>query len=595
MFQKRLIWQLYPSYLLITILSLAAVTWYSSSAMRSLYLETLKEYLVIRARVIEERIQRDQIPMTVDSIDPICKSMGEVLDCRITVVLPTGQVIGESDEDPTKMENHRERPEIKEAFQDRIGNETRYSHTVQQNMIYIAVPYKGEHGEVDAVIRVSLSAHAINNTLGGVYLHILWGGLVVLLIAAAICFWVSHQISRPLQQLKEGADRFARGDLKMRLIVPESEEIAHVAEAMNEMAEQLDNRIRTITRQRKQQEAIFASMVEGVLAVDMEKRLISMNQAAAKLLNVADYQKEGKHISEIIDDPDIYQLIDQSLASEGTMEAEIVLGEKEKQFLQAHGAALFDFEGCHIGSVIVLHNITTLRRLENMRRDFVANVSHELKTPITSIKGFVETLMDGALNDSEDAMRFLEIIARQADRLHAIIEDLLSLSRIEQDESKGSIPLEPFSTRALLNNVVECCKLPASDKKITLEIFCEEDIFIQINPPLLEQALVNLVDNAIKYSEEGSAVRLKAVRVPNRLAIHVQDWGCGIEEEYLSRIFERFYRVDKARSRKLGGTGLGLAIVKHIVHAHGGQVTVSSEMGVGSVFTILLPLEARTS
>lgn len=594
MFQKRLIWQLYPSYILISILSLAAVTWYSTRALRILYLDTLAEDLQTRARVIENRILQDCLPLTVESVDPLCKSMGKVMKCRITVILPSGAVIGESDNDPVTMERHDARPEIQQALQGKTGRDVHYSHTLYTNMMYLAIPVKGETNDIKAVVRTSLSASAINGTLRSVYMQILLGGLAVVLFASAICYFFANQISRPLHLLKEGADRFARGDLKTRLDVLGSEEIAHVSEALNQMAEQLDHRIRTITRQRMQQEAIFASMIEGVMAIDKDKYLISMNQAAASLLKVSLDNLEGKRISEIVNDPDIYLLIDHALSSSEPLEREIVIGDKEKQFLQAHGAALYDSEGGRVGSVVVLHDITTLRRLENIRRDFVANVSHELKTPITSIKGFVETLMDGAINNREDALRFLEIIARQADRLYAIIEDLLSLSRLEQEKDKESISLEPYSIRSLLESVVESCHLRASEKNIAFQLVCNEDIQVLMNPPLLEQAVINLVDNAIKYSEMGSLIQFEVTCVPDRLTIGVQDWGCGIEEEHLPRIFERFYRVDKARSRKLGGTGLGLSIVKHITQAHGGHVTVVSKMGVGSTFSIHLPLNRKT-
>ena len=259
--------------------------------------------------------------------------------------------------------------------------------------------------------------------------------------------------------------------------------------------------------------------------------------------------------------------------------------------MRLRGTALRDVDGRGIGAVIVLNDVTRYRHLENLRRDFVANVSHELKTPIASIKGFVETLLDGALNQPEDAQRFLKIIASHAERLNNIIEDLLSLSKIEQSEEAANLPLVEVPLRPVLEAALHGCETQAAARKISLELHCG-DVLAMIDPPLLEQAVINLVDNAIKYSEIGGKVEV-LVQCNGRereISIAVRDLGCGIAAEHLPRLFERFYRVDRARSRKLGGTGLGLAIVKHIVQAHGGRVMVNSTPGAGSVFTIHLPL-----
>jgi two-component system, OmpR family, phosphate regulon sensor histidine kinase PhoR len=261
----------------------------------------------------------------------------------------------------------------------------------------------------------------------------------------------------------------------------------------------------------------------------------------------------------------------------------------EERFLQAHGAPLRDATGMEIGVLVVLNDITRLQRLENIRRDFVANVSHELKTPITAIKGSVETLLGGAMDEPDSAPRFLDIIARQADRLNAIIEDLLALSRIEQGEEKGGIQLVPAVIGEVIQSALQSCQIKARDKQVRLVADYAENLQCLANAPLLEQALINLIDNAIKYSNEGGEVQLAVHAATAAIEISVRDFGCGIDREHLPRLFERFYRVDKARSRKQGGTGLGLAIVKHIVQAHGGQVRVDSTLGEGSLFTIALP------
>ena len=257
-----------------------------------------------------------------------------------------------------------------------------------------------------------------------------------------------------------------------------------------------------------------------------------------------------------------------------------------RKIFKAHGTSLRDSQGISLGTLVVLHDITQLRQLENTRRDFVANVSHELKTPITSIKGFVETLLAGALKEPENAENFLKIIAKQTDRLNEIIDDLLTLSRIEQDAERRQIFLNGQKIKGVLQSAIQVCEAKAAGKKIALELNCPEDLRAQINPPLLEQALVNLVDNAVKFSEPGRVVQVEAQREGPQVIIRVRDQGPGIPPEHLPRIFERFYRVDAGRSRKIGGSGLGLAIVKHIALAHGGRVTVASSPGKETVFSL---------
>jgi two-component system phosphate regulon sensor histidine kinase PhoR len=270
------------------------------------------------------------------------------------------------------------------------------------------------------------------------------------------------------------------------------------------------------------------------------------------------------------------------------------LDEGEK-YLQAHGTVWRDGKGESLGAIVVIHDVTRIKKLENIRRDFVANVSHELKTPITAIKGFVETLREGSVTDPAEQENFLGIIARQADRLHAIIEDLLRLSRIEQDGDRGQIELQTHKVREVLEMAASDCAGRARDRSVDIRIDCPKDLTAKVNGQLLEQAVVNLLDNAIKYSETSKAIHVEAVAENGTLLIHVRDQGCGIPQEHLSRIFERFYRVDKARSRKQGGTGLGLAIVKHIAQAHKGSIAVQSQIGKGSTFTIRLPMSGTGS
>jgi two-component system phosphate regulon sensor histidine kinase PhoR len=329
-------------------------------------------------------------------------------------------------------------------------------------------------------------------------------------------------------------------------------------------------------------------MIEGVIAVDNDERIISVNVAGAHMLGVTESDARGKYVQEVLRLPELQRFISRTLKAKGMQEAQFDLQERLERIVQGHGTPLLSSDGSGMGAVIVLHDITHILRLEGVRRDFVANVSHELRTPITSIKGFVETLRDGALDSPDDSRRFLEIIARQTDHLNSIINDLLTLSQLEQPE-RDQIGMSPTNVKSVLEHAISTCQHRARKQDVALKLKSGDSIVVTANPSLLEQAVVNLIDNAIKYSPSGSAVDVTATSTGSLVTIAVIDRGSGIERAHLSRLFERFYRVDIARSRELGGTGLGLAIVKHIVSAHNGTVVVDSAPGKGSTFTISLP------
>ena len=587
--RKRLIWQIYPPFLLIILIALLAATWVFANALDSFYAQETRLDLEARVQLVIPQVQGSLNIGQKNFLDTLSKDFGERAKTRITIILPDGQVVGDSQENPERMDNHADRPEVIDALRGQLGVATRFSHTLQQNMMYVALPVV-ETDHIAGCVRAALPVRALSQALESALYPVLYSGLAIALIAALISLWLSRRISRPLEEMKRGAERFACGELEGRLPVFKGEEMGGLAEAMNQMAAQLDDRIRTVVRQRNEQDAVLASMIEGVLAVDNDERILRINQSAADLLNLDPATAVGRRIQEVVRKPELQNFIAQSLKSQQRIEADITLGIRGKElFLQAHGTPLRDATGNDIGALVVLNDMTRLQRLENIRRDFVANVSHELKTPITAIKGSVETLLGGAIEDEESTQRFLDIIARQSERLNAIIEDLLALSRIEQGEVQEGIELRQTQLRSVFLNTLQACQIKARDKQIVLEMDCPDDLEIMINAPLLEQALVNLVDNAIKYSSPNDRVLFTARLTDSTVVIKVQDWGCGIAQEHLPRLFERFYRVDKARSRKLGGTGLGLAIVKHIVQSHNGQITVESSPGQGSTFTITLP------
>ena len=444
--------------------------------------------------------------------------------------------------------------------------------------------------QVLTLLMVSLAALGLTARLvDNVAARLAVGGLVLAALAWAASWLLARTAAAPLRYVKDAVDRFAAGDWDHRLLAPDSQELVEAADALNDMALRVERRMAALARRSHEQEAVLTSMVEGVLAVDTDQRVISVNAAAAKLLGASPAQIEGRGLQEVVRNADLRRFVFSALACDRPIEGNLVLRGPRDQVLQANGTALRDAAGRGIGAVIVLNDVSRLRQLENIRRDFAANVSHELRTPIASIKGFVETLLDGALAQPEEAERFLQIVARQADRLNTIIEDLLSLSRIEQEAQRGEILLSAGPVCDVAEAAVRDCADRAAQRQIELTLDCPAELRAELNAALLEQAIINLLDNAIKYSQPPNRVELTCRAEQGGVVISVRDHGCGIAAEHVPRLFERFYRVDKARSRKLGGTGLGLAIVKHIVLAHHGEVTVESVVGQGSTFSIRLP------
>jgi two-component system phosphate regulon sensor histidine kinase PhoR len=355
------------------------------------------------------------------------------------------------------------------------------------------------------------------------------------------------------------------------------------------MAAELENRMLTVVSQRHQLETVLSSMQEGVIAVSREERILSMNPAAARWFEIDPERSRGKTIHEVIRHLAVHKFIGRCLESRISLEDDITVYRGGERILNIKSSPLLDVGPEPIGVLVVFTDVTQLRRLENMRRDFVANVSHEIRTPLTAIKGFVETLHQGHVEDPAEAARFLGIIARHVDRLNTIIEDLLMLSRIENESEGAEIKREKVRLQEVVQNAVQICRPRADEKRIGIELSGELDAVAALDPVLLEQAVVNLLDNAIKYSDPDKKVEIRIAASGDEARILVQDHGIGIEKKHLPRLFERFYRVDKARSRALGGTGLGLAIVKHIAQAHGGHITVESRPGEGSLFSIHLP------
>lgn len=587
--RQGLLWQSLVAYVAISLAGIFLASLYAAHTARSIHLEDVDADLERAARVVAGLGPDPQEPggfLPASRVDELATLLG----MRITVVSPTGVVLADTEEDPRQMDNHLDnhRPEIAQAVSGAVGRATRFSDTLHEQRVYVAVGAYRD-GVLAAIVRTSVPVRSLGGTLHVVYERIAAAGLALTAAMALASLWATRRVLRPLDQVRAGAERLARGELEHRLRVADAGDVAILAEMLNRMADQLDQRTRTTLRQQDEQEAVLASMEEGVLALDLASRIIHLNEACARMLGLPPASLGGRLLCEVVRKTELLEFAEKALAGGEPIERELCLAGEPDRRLYARGRPLFDADRRKIGALIVLDDVTRLRHLENLRRDFVANVSHELRTPVTSIRGFVETLLDESLEDRDNALRFLRSVLRQIKRLEAIIDDLLSLSRIERGEESQSISLATAPLAGVLHSAIELCQPKAAEKQIALVVQCPEDLAARINAPLLEQAIVNLVDNAIKYSAPGTTVRVGARGEESGVVLWVSDEGCGIAEKHLPRLFERFYRVDHARSRELGGTGLGLAIVKHVVAAHRGSVGVESAPGKGSTFSIRLP------
>ena len=603
--KKKLIWQIFPPFLIITVLSLSSITSYSTSYFKKFFLKNSEKELTIRTKLLQinfgDILSDDIIPCDIKPtnsiegdqdrlhyIDKHCKDIGEKTGTRVTVILPSGVVVGDSFGDIKMMGNHMKRPEIMDALKREKGISIRYSSTLDKNMMYVALPVMHDKA-VTAVVRTSVSVSGIDNKIKSVRNHILIAMLFTILAAAIASLYVTRRITHPIEQMKKGAVKFAKGDLNVRLAVPDSEELSELAVTMNQMAQNLDEKIKDFKSRSMELEAVHASMQEGVMAIDKEEKIITINDAAVKMLDFPASKLKARYILEVARNFEFQKFIQRALATSEPVEDDIVITRDDELILNIHSTALYDTGEKHMGTLIIFHDITRIRCLERMHKDFAANVSHELKTPLTAIKGFIETLQE-MLNtdDTTKSESFLKIIEKNVNRMIDLINDLLALSKLERLRGTD-IYLENQHMATLIQGAVNTCYSSIQAKNITVSIDCPEDVTAMVDPILMEQAILNLLDNAVKYSSEDRPIAITVTRQDDFIDIVIKDKGCGIGKEHLSKIFNRFYRVDKARGRREGGTGLGLAIVKHIIQYHHGKIDVKSIKNEGTSFKIIIP------
>ncbi|MBN1869306.1 MAG: PAS domain-containing protein [Candidatus Omnitrophica bacterium] len=549
--------------------------------------ENLSRQLVLSKIYIEKALGTG--PSFLADLDAVADKIGQASGLRATIIAADGMVIGDSElssEALKTVENHLQRPEIQKALKSERGESRRFSTTIKKNMLYMAASFPLK--DQKAFIRLAMPLDDIELISKHLSKMLIVSLLSAFGIAMLLSWIASVHFSRPLIEMSAVAQKIAGGNFSERIFLPTKDVLGDLANSINYMSEQVRMRLEEVAKEKSRLEAVLLSMSEGVLVINREGQILLMNEPFKRIFHVAE-EPTGKSTLEIIRNIKVQEVVDKVLKQpQGVESAEITVLLPEEKNILVYAAPIVRAQQLE-GVVVVFHDITELRKMEGIRREFVANVSHELRTPLASIRGYAETLLDGALADKEHAEEFLKIIHMDAERLARLIQDILDLSKIESGILK--LKLQPVSISKVADRVLEGLQRQINEKSLdvkneipanTPKVMADEDRIAEV--------LLNLIENAVKYTPQGNKITISAEKQGDVLRVDITDTGIGIPEEDLPHLFERFYRVDKARSRELGGTGLGLSIVKHIVLAHNGQVSAQSELGRGSTFSFTLPI-----
>jgi two-component system phosphate regulon sensor histidine kinase PhoR len=555
---------------------------YLTNSVRNSQLDNLRFHLEQEARITAEA----GLPSLLgqgNSPDILAKKLGKEIDSRITIIAPDGTVLGDSIEDPTTMENHSTRPEVKVALASGLGESTRYSTTVGQQMMYVAVPVTNQ-GKVLGVARVALPLTTVENSVNHVTRIIILATVIIAVLAILAAWLIARTTTRPIRQLTKASKGIAAGQLGQRIAVQTKDEVGQLAHAFNEMSANLKTTVETISTEKTKLTNILANMADGVIMTNVEGDIILANPAAGKLFSFKEENAVNKPIIEVVHDHEVDEILKTCLKTGEGQTTQFESG-ITRRFLRAIAVPI-DNQSRLNGVLLLLQDLTELKNLQTMRRELVGNISHELRTPIAGIKAMAETLRDGAIDDKETARDFLARIGSEADRLTQIVTELTQLSRIET--GRAELKMESVNINALIDGVLAEMSPLAERQKVTLSKERTPDLpSVRADKDRIRQTIINLVHNAIKFNKPGGKVTIAISYNANSVTVSVADTGIGISKEDLPHIFERFYKADKARTG--GGSGLGLAIAKHTVQAHGGDIHAQSEEGKGSTFTFSLP------
>lgn len=571
--RSRLFYKVFATYLVVTVLSVFLVSFLVGREVKKSSTKGVEEELTACARIVDLSLGKD-MGAKVDKLASASRS-------RVTLIDAVGNVIADSERTAAGMENHLNRPEIQEARVKGKGSAVRFSSTVGIDMLYVAVPIK-EGGYV----RLARPLYEVKQSIDSIYRSFFTALFLVVPLSLLAAFVFSYRLTAPIKAMEVFTEKLRRGDVSGSLLVRTTDEVKQLADNINYLVVELQERIRVANEEKGKLIAAFASMTEGVLILDGEGKIEIFNRALREMFSPRYGDVQGKTLIEAFRNLELQNAFDRFKKAGGPVTEEVTMGTLDPVILDVSISSIPGEEK----AMIVFHDVTRLKKLEKMRVDFVANVTHEIRTPLTAIIGFIETLQEGAIEQEETAKKFLEIISRHARRLNRLVEDLLTLSNIELGEMKFFF--ESVSLSGVVENVLPVVAARAEEKKITIVKEIPEGLPpVRADRDRLVQILLNILDNAVKFTPASGKITLSAaVEGDDYVLIRVEDTGIGVPVDEIPRLGERFYRVDKTRSREMGGTGLGLSIVKHLMAAHGGRMEIESHLGKGTIVSLLFPI-----
>ena len=576
----KLFYKIFGTYLVIAVLAIGIVGFLAGSQIRAKLEQQIENELMAHAGLV------DLYPLK--EIQSRVEEIARIARARVTVIDREGKVIAETDKGAATLGSHLERPEIQEARVRGKGSATRYSRTLKEEMIYVALPIQ-KGPELVGYIRLARTLGEVKKTIEEFTAILLQSFLIILVSSAAVAFLFSRRLTTPIRDMEHFTERLRRGETPGTLMIRSSDEIGLLAENINYMVDELQKRIAALQEEKAKVEAAFSSALDGILILDHQGRIETVNRGMWAMIGERYRDIVGKTPLEAFRSLGLQKALDQYRSGGMPVSQEIELGEGEPVMLDVSITPVRGVDAAEGKTMLVFHDVTRLKKLERMRVDFVANVTHEIKTPLTAILGFVETLQEGAIEDRETAKKFLSTIARHAERLNRLVEDLLTISNIELGEMRFCF--ESVALSGVAQSVLHMIQMKAREKKIELTSAIPEDLpLISADRDRLSQILINVLDNAVKFTPEGGTVTLSAAQAAgNEVVVKIADTGIGVPRDEILRLGERFYRVDKTRSRELGGTGLGLSIVKHLMTAHKGRMEVESLLGRGTTVSLYFP------